>query len=162
MTTRRATIPRWDPLWLAASGCGLGYLKPGPGTWGTLGALPIWWAVSSMSPWAQLGVALGVTLFAWFVAARVERSSSVHDASEIVIDEIAGMTWAGLGSPFDLPTVIGTFVAFRLLDITKPPPIRYFDRSMKGGLGVVLDDVAAGAIVAVGMLLVREFLQPIF
>ncbi len=129
-----------------ASGFGLGYAPVAPGTFGSLLGLPLWWACAHLSVPAFAGVALAVTLLAVAIASAADRMGGRHDAQYIVIDEVAGMLITGVGVPFLWPQVVAGFVLFRLLDALKPPPIRFLDQRVPGGLGVVLDDVAAGAI----------------
>ncbi|MBI3180332.1 MAG: phosphatidylglycerophosphatase A [Deltaproteobacteria bacterium] len=129
-----------------ASGLGVGYVPLAPGTLGSLVALPIWWACAELSVLAFAGVALAVSVLAVAVAGAAEQVSARHDAQYIVIDEVAGMLITGVGVPFAWPQVVAGFVLFRLLDILKPWPIGFLDRRVPGGLGVVLDDVAAGVI----------------
>jgi len=130
---------------------GLGYLPKAPGTWGTLLAIPIWWALRSLST-RDFGVAvLAFCFVAVVIAELAERIYRRHDVQKIVIDEVAGLLVTAIGVPFRFQEVAVAFVLFRILDMTKPPPIRSLDRGVKGGLGVVLDDVAAG-IVACGLL----------
>lgn len=130
----------------ASSALGLGYAPIAPGTFGTLAALPIWWAASDLSTAGFALVTLGVTLAAVVVSQLAERIYGSHDVQRIVIDEVAGMLVTVIGVPFRWPEVLAAFVLFRVLDATKPPPIRWFDDHVGGGFGVVLDDVVAGVI----------------
>jgi phosphatidylglycerophosphatase A len=70
-----------------------------------------------------------------------------QDPGCIVIDEIAGILVAGAGLPFTAPFAVIVFVLFRMLDILKPFPVGWLDRHLKGGIGIVMDDVAAGMLV---------------
>lgn len=117
-----------------------------PGTWGTLAALPIWWCLSGASLTAWLVVVVAVSGLSIVVASRAERLYDVHDVSEIVIDEVAGMLVCVVGIPFEVNTVLVAFIVFRFLDGVKPPPIRWCDQTISGGLGVVLDDIVAGLL----------------
>jgi phosphatidylglycerophosphatase A len=134
-----------------SSAAGLGYLPKAPGTWGTLAALPIWYACRGLSPLAFTVVVLLVTAFSVLVAEAAERLYGRHDVQLIVIDEVAGMLVTAIGVPFAWPEVLAGFVLFRLFDMTKPQPIRWLDEHVPGGFGVVLDDIAAG-VVACGLL----------
>lgn len=125
---------------------GLGYLPWAPGTWGTLAALPLWWALADLS-WAPfVALCLAVTAVAIAASHRAEKIYGGHDVQHIVIDEVAGMLWTVVCVPWRWPEVIAAFVLFRILDAGKPWPIRWFDRHVGGGLGVVIDDVVAGII----------------
>ena len=87
-----------------------------------------------------------MTVLAIGFASRAETLLGTHDARTIVIDEVAGMLVTAIGVPFRWPEIVAAFVVFRVLDIIKPWPIRWVDARMGGGLGVVLDDVLAGAL----------------
>ncbi len=134
-------------LWtLAASGLGLGRLPRAPGTWATLGAVPLVWALGRL-PWpAQVGLFLACLPVAAAVCGRAARRVGVHDPPWVVLDEVMGYWVAVLGlAPSPLVLAAG-FVCFRAFDILKPPPIRWFDRRIGGGWGILLDDVAAGLV----------------
>ncbi len=134
-----------------ATGAYLGYLPIAPGTFGTLWGLPLAWALTFTSTPMAFIILLGVILAAIWVSEKAQVLLNAHDPGSIVIDEIAGMAVALWGLEWNLETVVIGFLLFRLVDIIKPPPIRQIDSSVQGGLGVVLDDVAAG--VAVNLLL---------
>lgn len=140
---RRATVLS------LSSAFGLGYLPRAPGTFGTLAALPIWWAVAGWSVAAQLALVVVVGGLAVWVAAQAEWIYARHDVSKVVIDEVAGMLVAVVGVAFVWPNVVAGFVLFRLFDVLKPFPIRWLDRHVGGGFGVVLDDLMAGVYAGV-------------
>jgi len=141
----------------------VGHLRPAPGTWGSLAALPVAWALVMLAgPWALVaGIVLAYALGIW--ATGVETAGKAdHDPSEIVIDEVAGQWIALLPVVFgaamrdaDLlalwPGWVAAFVLFRLFDITKIGPIGWADR-MHGPTGVMLDDVIAGIFAAIGVV----------
>jgi phosphatidylglycerophosphatase A len=135
---------RWLIL-ASASWLGLGYLPRAPGTWGTLGAIPLWWAMARLAPWESAVITALIALASIWIAHQAERIYGAHDVQHIVIDEVAGMLVAAIGVPFAWPEVVAAFVLFRLFDMVKPGPIRWLDQNVGGGLGVVLDDIAAGA-----------------
>lgn len=130
-----------------ATGSYLGYLPIVPGTFGALWGLPLAWGLSAVSPWAALFILLGVIIVSVRVSEKAQELLNAHDPHAIVIDEIAGMAVALWGLEWSLKTVVIGFILFRLVDIIKPPPIRWIDSTISGGLGVVLDDVAAGVLV---------------
>ena len=135
----------WQPsvFWLTFGGAGL--VRPAPGTWGSLVALAVWWwGLSGLSLLLQITVAVTYSLVSWWVCAAFLRRSKLHDEPQIVADEVAGL-WLALALVPAVWWVVGlVFVLFRLLDITKPGPIGWCDRALKGGLGVMADDVLAG------------------
>jgi phosphatidylglycerophosphatase A len=122
-----------------------GWAPVAPGTAGTLGAIPVFWALRDL----PLGLyALTVAAFialASFAAAAAGRYWKVVDASPIVIDEVAGYLVTMALVPWSWGTAIAGFVLFRVFDVVKPWPASYFDQRVKNGFGVVMDDVAAGA-----------------
>jgi len=129
---------------LAATGFGSGYAPLAPGTAGTLVGIPLFLAFSVL-PWPLWLLSLvAFTCLAWHVADAAERLFGGKDARCIVIDEIAGLQWSlFLVAPTALHAVLGFFL-FRLFDILKPFPARFFENRLPGGLAVVADDVAAG------------------
>lgn len=133
-------------LILALATCGgTGYLPVAPGTWGTAAALPLWWLLVHLGPWGYalaFGVLLAVSVA---VAGPAQDLLGKVDHPAIVIDEAAGLLVALAGAPLSWTWALTGFVVFRALDILKPWPIRWLSRG-RGGLEVVLDDVAAGAM----------------
>ena len=126
---------------------GVGRLPKGPGTWGTLATVPLAVLLAWLGPlWHMLFVIflLPVSIVA---AEYYEQDKGSHDAKEVVIDEVIGYLIAVTWLPFTWQSFVFAFVLFRFFDILKPFPINVLDRKVKGGLGVVVDDVAAGIIV---------------
>jgi len=129
---------------------GAGRLKPGPGTWGSVAAALLWFACASLAHPAPYVLILGLCIaiaaaIALGVPAAtvVERQSGVVDPGFVVIDEVIGQWIALLFCPADWAHGLVALVLFRLFDITKPFPVRRFER-LPGGWGIVFDDVAAG------------------
>ena len=143
----------------AATALGLGYMPKAPGTFGTLFAIPLWFLLSHLSFWPSLILVVLAVLCSIVIADQAERIFGHHDEQRIVIDEVAGLLVTSVGVPFLWPEVLSAFVLFRLLDMTKPPPIGWLDRKVQGGLGVVLDDVAAGLVACLLLHLGRFFLR---
>jgi phosphatidylglycerophosphatase A len=143
---------------LVATAFGAGYVPRAPGTCGTAVAIPLAWALASLSAWQFIIVAVGVTLLGVACAQRADRAWGTQDNQRIVIDEVAGYLVTVI--PVDrsgwVPLAAG-FAIFRALDILKPPPIRWLDEHLPGGWGVVLDDVAAGVMGAAALLLLDHF-----
>jgi phosphatidylglycerophosphatase A len=142
-----------------ATGGYVGRIPWAPGTWGSLLGLPIIYALAQLSPaWAAIGCAV-LTAGAVWVAGRAERQLGVKDPGCIVIDEMAGMTVALLGIPLTTGTGIAGFLLFRLFDIWKPWPVRTLERRLRGGWGIVMDDIAAGVlaniVLRIGLHLLR-------
>ena len=129
---------------IAATWFGTGFAPVAPGTFGTLGAIPLYLVLSRLSLPLYLLTAAAFTLFACWVAGHGEEIWEEHDSSRIVIDEVAGFLVTMSAVPASWQGVLVGFLMFRIFDILKPQPARWFDRSLKNGYGVVLDDVAAG------------------
>lgn len=133
------------PLHCLAFGFGSGLLKPGPGTWGTLVALPLagawYWTGWPMSWLAWL--CLPLFLAGIVICDVTGRALCVHDHGGIVFDEIVAMLWVLALVPADWLSWGLAFVLFRVFDILKPWPIRWLDAKVSGGLGVMLDDALA-------------------
>ena len=132
-------------------GCGL--VPKAPGTMGTLGAIPLYWAVVHVGGQpAVAAAAVVVSVVGVWAASIVHRDLGIEDPQVVVIDEVAGMfvTMIPVAHFSWRATAVG-FVLFRLLDSWKPWPIRRFE-ALPSGWGIVLDDVAAGAVGAAALL----------
>lgn len=125
-----------------ASGLYTGYLRPFPGTWGTIPAWLLAWFLLKGDPLLTAAAAIVVTVLSIAVASLAEPLLG-HDSRTIVIDEWAGMLIALIFVPHDLAIFGATFVAFRVFDVIKVWPARQLE-ALPGGLGVTMDDVAAG------------------
>jgi phosphatidylglycerophosphatase A len=127
---------------------GVGYAPAAPGTIASLVALPALPLLAGLRARApSLAVALVVltVAVAIWAAGAAERVVGGHDASCIVIDEVAGLAVAGLLVPATWPAAGLAFLLFRLFDVVKPFPAGAVDRRVPGGIGVVGDDLVAGA-----------------
>ena len=158
MTSRhrsRHPRPRSALHWIAF-GAGAGLAPRAPGTAGTAVAIPIYLAIGNAPLVVHaLAVVLVVVVGVW-VCGRTARDLGVHDHPGIVLDEIAGFLVTMTALPFDWPWMVAGFVAFRVLDIAKPWPISLVDRRVGGGLGIMLDDVIAGALACTALHAVRH------
>jgi phosphatidylglycerophosphatase A len=175
-TDSPAAIRKPHFSYFLATACGLGYLKPGPGTWGSLAGvglsvlmtwigarklLPIinlersvtFWTVSFVSPALQDYIVIaGIAIIGVIVATRVERHAGKTDPQFVVIDEVSGQLIA-----YSLPFVylnwkswLLGFILFRVFDIWKPFPARQAE-SLPGGWGIMADDWVAGIYAALGL-----------
>src|SRR3954464_6293959 len=122
-----------------ATALGAGYSPVAPGTCGTAVAVPLAFALRTLPIWQFLVVVLVITAIGIWAADRADRAWGTHDSGRIVIDEVAGylVTVALVDRSRWVPLAVG-FVVFRVLDILKPPPIRWLDQNMPGGFGVVI------------------------
>lgn len=143
-----AMTPRsvWrNPVHFAAFGFGSGAVPVAPGTFGTLMAVPLYLLLLPELSWPLYCVFLVVTFaFGVFLCGKTAHDLGVHDHGGIVWDEFVGY-WITmfLAPPGWLWIVLG-FVLFRGFDILKPWPIRWLDKNVSGGFGVMIDDVLAG------------------
>jgi phosphatidylglycerophosphatase A len=136
---------------------GVGFLPGLPGTWATLAALPFWYLLAQAGPWGYgLGVA-ALMLLGLGVAGPAQLHLGRTDHPAIVVDEVAGLLITLAGVPPTWGHAALGFLVFRLLDILKPFPIRWFQEGGQGGLEVMADDVAAGVIGRVIIELVMVF-----
>jgi phosphatidylglycerophosphatase A len=134
------------PLHLLATGFGSGLINPAPGTWGSLAAIPFILALHQLSlPVYLLVLAISAIAGIWLCGV-VARDLGVDDHQAIVWDEFVGMgiTLAIMPPGMTLPAVILGFLLFRLFDIVKPGPIGWLDKNLKGGAGIMMDDILAG------------------
>ncbi len=129
-----------------------GYAPVAPGTFGTLGAIPLFWLLRQMPLWAYLAATAAVVAIGAVAAARAGAYWKVVDASPIVIDEVAGYLVTMAFFPWSWGNALAGFLLFRVMDVAKPWPASALDR-IKTGLGVVLDDVAAGVWAALALAL---------
>jgi phosphatidylglycerophosphatase A len=138
---------------LVATWFGAGFLPITPGSWGSLAALPFAWAITNLWGIAGLGVAAAIAFFVGCWAATiVAKASAVEDPGSIVIDEVAAQWLVLLAAPpAPLPYALA-FVLFRTFDIWKPWPARWADRHVKGGLGIMLDDLFAAVYAMISLL----------
>ena len=146
-------------LFLTFGGAGLS--PKAPGTVGTLASLPVGIAVLYYLGMETLFMlTLTITIIGIFEVNKYENETGTHDQQQIVIDEAAGM-WLSLMIAYstaitmtypyaEVLAILFSFTAFRLFDIWKPSTIGWIDRELKGGMGVMLDDVLAG--IAGGLL----------
>jgi phosphatidylglycerophosphatase A len=152
-------------LWAWAVGTffGAGLLKPGPGTYGSIAALFLWYAAAHifLPSFAALAIgttiaAIAVTLIGIPAATIVARESGREDPGHVVIDEVAGQLIALIAIPADWRHAALSLLLFRAFDILKPPPVRQLER-LPQGTGIMLDDVAAGLLALACAQLARFF-----
>lgn len=147
-----------NPILLLAFGFGSGLARRAPGTWGSLAAVPLFLLLGQLSVVPFLALMAVLTLLGIHICGRAADLMGVHDHSGIVFDEFLGQ-WltflplvpiAGWNQRFFVALLVG-FGLFRLFDIAKPWPIRWFDAHVEGGLGIMLDDLLAA--IPAGLLL---------
>lgn len=137
-----------DPVNWLALGFGSGLARRAPGTFGTLAALPLLPLFSWMVlPWSGL-VLVATALAGIFICGHAARSMKLDDPGCVVWDEMVGLWLTLFALPLDPVSIVGGFLLFRLFDIVKPWPISWCDRNIKGGAGIMVDDLVAGLLAA--------------
>lgn len=150
----RLILTTWEHF--IAYGFGAGLAPKAPGTFGTLVGLPFWFLLHWLTPGplAYGGALVVLFIFGCWICDESARLLGLHDAPGIVFDEIVGFLitcFPLLYLPASLMAslwLIPAFLLFRFFDIIKPWPIRWLDRKVDGGLGIMIDDVLAGIFAA--------------
>lgn len=150
--------------WTAGTFFGAGLLKPGPGTYGSISAVILWYLAAHLLRPSPIGFAVAtaiaailVTLIGIPASSIVARESGREDPGFVVLDEVAGQLFALIAIPADWQHAALSLLLFRFFDILKPPPVRQLER-LHGGVGIMLDDVAAGLLaLAVAQLVLLRF-----
>ncbi|MEI7972862.1 MAG: phosphatidylglycerophosphatase A [Bdellovibrio sp.] len=132
-------------IWIATLGP-IGRLPWAPGTWASLLACGMGFFLSFSNPPIQMGVILCVCIVGTIVSERHVQITRKEDSREVVVDEVAGQLITLVFLPFSVSNWVLGFLMFRILDIWKPFPISWLDRRIKGGVGIMADDIAAGLI----------------
>ncbi len=139
-------------MFLATGGL-IGFSPVAPGTFGSLAALPVCLLISLMSVGSGLIFVGALVMLSIWIAHAAEKMEAQKDPKQVVVDELCGMAVALFALPFTPVFIIGGFALFRVFDILKPFPIRWVDKKVPGGLGIVLDDVIAGVFANVSLRL---------
>ncbi|AEF99069.1 phosphatidylglycerophosphatase A family protein [Methylomonas methanica] len=140
-----------DPVLLLAFGFGSGLSKKMPGTMGTLAAVPIYLLLIQGPGWVYVAVTIISLLAGISICDKAAQKLQVHDYGGIVWDEIAGFLITMCWLPFSWQSLLAGFALFRFFDIVKPWPIKWLDRHVEGGFGIMLDDVVAALFAAAVM-----------
>lgn len=133
-----------NPYHFVAFGFGSGAVPFAPGTFGTLMAIPFYLAMQPLSPILYLLLLIGITLASMWLCDKVSKETHTHDHSGMCLDEIVGYLVTMFAAPKGFVWICIGFALFRFFDIVKPWPIDYVDTHVKGGVGMILDDVLAG------------------
>ncbi len=139
--------------WLAV-GFGSGLAPKAPGTFGTLAALPLVWVMSLLPLWGFILLTLLASLVGIYLCDKTAKDCNQHDHPSIVWDEFAGLMITFIGISFTWQSALVGFLLFRLFDILKPWPISWLDKHVHGGLGIMVDDLLAGAMALLVMQLI--------
>ncbi len=133
-----------NPIHLLAVGLGSGMSPIMPGTMGSAMAISLWLLFDGLQPYLYWVLIVVAFIFGCFLCQKTSDDTHTHDSGHIVWDEFVGM-WITL---FFIPQISVlwiaiAFVAFRVFDMAKPWPIRWFDKRVPGGFGIMVDDVIA-------------------
>ena len=149
------------PVDFLALGFGSGLVPQGPGTAGTIVAIPLYLLLAPL-PLAVYLALVGILFVIGIpICEHTARRMGVHDHPAIVWDEIVGYLATMTFAPAGWPWIIAGFALFRLFDIAKPWPIRLLDRKVGGGLGIMIDDLLAAVFAAAVLQLLVVFVVPL-
>ncbi|MDQ6575639.1 phosphatidylglycerophosphatase A [Haemophilus parahaemolyticus] len=146
-----------NPVHFLAIGFGSGLLKPAPGTWGTLAGLMLSILLWNITQSNLFFIFLAVIsfIFGCYLCQKTSNDLGVHDDGRIVWDEIVAIFLMFVFLPeYNLFTYILTFISFRVFDILKPYPIRYFDEKLESGLGIMVDDILAAIFALISLYII--------
>ncbi len=147
------------PAFFFGLGFGSGLAKKAPGTFGTLIGLPLFWLIASYSFPLQLCIIAALFVIGIYFCSTTGKALGVADHGGIVWDEIVAMMLVLTCTPMLWKWWLAAFLLFRLFDIWKPYPIRQCDAKLKGGFGVMFDDLLA-AIYTIACLRILLWLTP--
>lgn len=143
-----------------ATGAFTGYLPKAPGTWGSILGVGLWVGLHRLELLPYLGVLVALFVVGTVCAGSAEKILDRGDPGIVVIDEIVGQLIALAAAPFHPAAALLGFVLFRIFDIFKPFPVNWLDRHIHGGLGIMLDDVAAGLYALLALQLFWRIFSP--
>ena len=146
-----------NPVHFLAIGFGSGLLKPAPGTWGTLAGLMLSILLWNITQSNLFFIFLTVIsfIFGCYLCQKTSNDLGVHDDGRIVWDEIVAIFLMFAFLPeYNWFTYILTFISFRVFDILKPYPIRYFDEKLESGLGIMVDDILAAIFALISLYII--------
>ena len=142
---------------------GIGHLPKAPGTWASLATLPLAWLLDQLA--GRAGIALAGIVIAligiWAGQIYVDHHRT-EDPAEVVVDEVAAQLLVLATLPLTLFSTLVGFALFRLFDIWKPWPVSWADQKVKGGLGVMLDDLLAAGYAAIALIAITLLKDALF
>jgi phosphatidylglycerophosphatase A len=146
MNIQKSDLPKKvfsDWKYFLGFGFGSGLLPLVPGTWGTLATVPLIWILSFYSPIIYISLTLLILGLGAWISDRLSQELGVHDYGGVNIDEVAGFLITMYPFSYSLKNLMLGFVLFRFFDMVKPFPINWIDKNIHGGIGMMIDDVAA-------------------
>lgn len=147
----RQSKPAERLILLIAAWFGAGFIPFAPGTWGSLAALPFTAGAYSLGIIPSFLFLVLITFISIWISGAASKILNSEDPSPVVIDEVAGIFVTMFLLPISWTSVIAGFTLFRFFDILKPFPVGLIDRKIKGGTGIVLDDLMAGVYANAGV-----------
>lgn len=142
MNEREKKSPRW--AFVIATLFGIGYFPVAAGTAGTVGAVPLYLLLARLPIYGYVLVGAALLAVGCLAAQLVQKARGEPDPGIVVIDEAVGFFAAMFMLPCDWRYIVAAFFLFRFLDIVKPFPAGWFDKRVKNGFGIMMDDVVAG------------------
>ena len=140
------TLHMRNPVHLLAVGFGSGLSAKAPGTFGTVVGVALYLPLSGLSPSAYIATCAVLFIAGVWICGQAAEALNSHDHPSIVYDEIVGYLVTMIALPAQWPWVLAGFTLFRIFDIIKPWPISVLDRRIKGGFGIMIDDLAAAVL----------------
>lgn len=152
-----------NPIHFLSLGFGLGLAPKAPGTFGTFAALPFIYLFSVLDTTEYVGVVVAFALLGIYLCGATSKAMKAHDHPAIVWDEVVGYMIAMIAVPVTWLHLLVAFVLFRFFDILKPWPIKALDKHVKGGFGIMIDDVIAGvfSLVIIHLLMLYGWLPAV-
>lgn len=145
------------PAHFIAFGFGAGLSRFAPGTAGTLVGFPVYWLVGpSTSPWIMLGLVSVLFAIGVWACDITGRNLGISDHGGMCWDEIVAFLLILEITPDELYWQVGAFFLFRLFDVVKPAPIRQLEMRMKGGFGVMFDDILAAGYTLLALAIIKR------
>ena len=135
-----------NPVHLLAAGFGSGLSAKAPGTAGTVVGVIVYLPISTLNASAYIATCIIAFIAGVWICGKAADALSSHDHPSIVYDEIVGYLVTMIAIPAQWPWMIAGFTLFRIFDIIKPWPVSVLDRRIKGGFGIMIDDLAAAAL----------------
>lgn len=147
-----------DPVLFLAFGFGSGLAKKAPGTCGTVAAIPVYYLFAQTNSLIYGILTIIATVAGIWICDVAAKKLDEHDFGGIVWDEVAGYLITMWFVPFSWQAMLAGFILFRIFDILKPWPIKWIDKQVHGGLGIMLDDVLAAVFAGLLLLLATRYL----
>ncbi|RHW76012.1 phosphatidylglycerophosphatase A [Colwellia sp. RSH04] len=143
-TNKKTAFNLASPIQFLALGFGSGLAPKAPGTFGTLAAIPLYLVLMNLTTLYYAVATVLICIAGVYICGKAAAEVGVHDHPAIVWDEIAGFLITMFMVPFSIQSLVVGFLLFRFFDILKPWPISIADKKLKGGFGIMFDDILAG------------------